>query len=296
MAKKPFPTPYISSERDKLLHPFGHWPGVKLEPSVSLRVNGVELTPHQMEVVRAIYETGSQKAAAERMGISTPVLHRYLHQIEAKCGQKLADSRPTGTVLNAYGEALAKEYLALQRRMTRGQAIVVGCTPVTEELLLSTLSALNDPSAYQLVISDDERNMQEFQARLMDVVVLDDPLYAYDTDGALWEEVAEDRLIHVERSSAYGRYRYGAQRIGFRYLETKGEKYRIERLEYSLTSLYRSNMSFFVNESMAMKKGMALRSSTDPDLLKHKILAMYWDETPAIELIVKEMKKRSLGN
>jgi hypothetical protein len=191
---------------------------------------------------------------------------------------------------------LAKEYLALQRRMTRGQAIVVGCTPVTEELLLSTLSALNDPTAYQLVISDDERNMQEFQARLMDVIVLDDPLYAYDTDGALWEEVAEDRLIHVERSSAYGRYRYGAQRIGFRYLETKGEKYRIERLEYSLASLFRSNMSFFVNESLAMKKGMALRSGTDPELLKHKILAMFWEESPAIDLIVKEMKKRSLGN
>ncbi|OPY31308.1 MAG: Bacterial regulatory helix-turn-helix protein, lysR family [Methanomassiliicoccales archaeon PtaU1.Bin124] len=270
--------------------------GVKLEPSVSLRVNGVELTPHQLEVILAIYQTGSQKAAAARMKVATPVLHRYLHQIEAKCGQRLAETKATGTELNEEGEAIAKEYLALQRRLGRGEKVVVGCTPVTEELLFTTLSAINDPSAFQLVISDDERNMQEFQARLMDLVVLDDPLYAYEIDGLLWDEVAEDRLIHVERSAAYGKYRYGAQRIGFKYLDTRGDRYRIERLEHSLASLIRSNMSFFVNESLVMRKGLTLRSSTDPDQLKHKILAVYWEEGPSVDVLLKEMKKRTLGN
>ena len=269
---------------------------MRLEPSVALKVNGTELTPHQLEVILAIYQTGSQKAAAARLGIATPVLHRYLHQIEAKCGQKLAETKATGTELNDEGEEIAKEYLALQKRMNRGDKVVVGCTPVTEELLFTTLSALNDPSVYQLIISDDERNVQDFQARLMDIVVLDDPLFAYETDGLNWEEVAEDRLIHVERNSAYGRYRYGAQRIGFKYLEAKGEQYRIERTEHSLAALMRSNMSFFVNESLTMRKGLSLRSSTDPDQFRHKILAVYWEEGPAVDALVKELKKRSLGS
>ena len=204
---------------------------MQIEPSVSLTVNGVSMTPNQLEVILAVYETGSQMGAAQRMGISTPVLHRYIRQIEAKVGARLVETSSRGTVLNDDGEALAKEYMAMKMRMQRADKVMVGCTIITEDLVLSALSALTMPDRYDVIISDDERNMRDFRARMMDLVVLDDPLYAYETGGAEWEEVAEDRLIHVERSTAYGRFRYGAQRIGFRHLETRGDQFRIERLE-----------------------------------------------------------------
>ncbi|QLH75223.1 MAG: LysR family transcriptional regulator [Methanomassiliicoccales archaeon] len=269
---------------------------MKLEPAVALVVNDRSLTTHQLEVIEAIYETGSQKAAAKRLGISTPVLHRYLHQVEAKVGMELVRAGPKGTVLNSTGEEIAKEFIALKAKLRQTGKVVVGCTVITEELVLSALSSVIGPEDYDLIISTDERNMRDFKARMMDLVVLDDPLYAYDMDDILWEEVAEDRMLHVERGLAYGVYQFGAQRIGFRYLDTKGVQYRLERKEHSLSSLIRSNMSFFVNESLAMRKGLDLKSSTDPDLLKHKILAVYWSESPKINMLLREMSKRTLRN
>lgn len=267
-----------------------------LEPSVSLSVDGKRLTPHQLEVLRAVYETGSQKAAAARLGIATPVLHRYLHQIEAKVGAKLVDTTPRGTVLNAEGEELAQEYMALRRRMDRGAQVVIGGTIITEELVLSAVSAMPEADRYDVIISDDERNVKDFQARMMDLVVLDDPLYAYDIDGVTWQEVGEDRLLHQFRGASYGRFRYGAQRLGFRHLQSTGQEYHIERTETSLSALLRSNLSFFVNESLAMRKGLPLRSATDPDLLKHKILAVYWQSVPAVDGLLRELSRRRLGN
>lgn len=269
---------------------------MRLDPGVNLSVNGHDLTKRQLEVVRAIYETGSQKAAAARLGISTPVLHRYLHQIEAKAGTKLAETTPRGTVLNDDGEALAREYLALLRRMDRRDKLVVGCSIITEDLLLFALSSLNDPEAFDLIISDDARNMRDFNAKMMDLVVLDDPLYAFESEGTIWEPVAEDRLVHVERGTAYARFRFGAQRLGFRHLESNHVEYRVERLEHSLTALLRSNLSFFVNESLAMKKGYALRSATDMELLRHQIIAMYWEPEQRLQALVRELARRqSLG-
>jgi DNA-binding transcriptional LysR family regulator len=269
---------------------------MRLDPGVNLSVNGHSLTNRQLEVVRAIFETGSQKAAAARLGISTPVLHRYLHQIEAKAGTRLVETTPRGTVLNDDGEAVAREYLALLKRMDRSERLVVGCTIITEDLLLSSLSSLNEPDVYDLIISDDERNMKDFNARMMDLIVLDDPLYAFETDGPLWEPVAEDRLIHVERGPAYGRFRFGAQRLGFRHLDTNHVSYRVERSEHSLAALLRSNMSFFVNESLALKKGHALKSATDPELLRHQIIAMHWEPRPEVMALVRELARRSLAN
>jgi DNA-binding transcriptional LysR family regulator len=267
---------------------------MRLDPVVNLKVNGHGMTTRQLEVIRAIFETGSQKAASLRLGISTPVLHRYLHQIEAKAGTRLVETTPKGTVLNDDGEAIALEYLALLRRMDRSDRVVVGCTIITEDLLLSSLSSLNDPNAYDLIISDDERNMKDFNARMMDLIVLDDPLYAFEADGPLWEPVAEDRLIHVERGAAYARFRFGAQRLGFRHLDTNHISYRVERSEHSLPSLLRSNMSFFVNESLALKRGQAPKSATDPELFKHQIIAMHWEPKQEVQALVRELSRRSL--
>jgi hypothetical protein len=138
--------------------------------------------------------------------------------------------------------------------------------------------------------------MRDFNAKMMDLVVLDDPLYAFESEGTIWEPVAEDRLVHVERGTAYARFRFGAQRLGFRHLESNHVEYRVERLEHSLTALLRSNLSFFVNESLAMKKGYALRSATDMELLRHQIIAMYWEPEQRLQALVRELARRqSLG-
>ena len=269
---------------------------MKLEPIVALEVNGVALTSHQLEVITAIYRNGSQRSAARSLGITTPVLNRYVRQIETKTRLKLAEGTPTGTVLTADGEKIAREYEALQVRMAKSTALVVGCTIITEDLLLSSLSKVDPEGKFDLVISDDQRNLKDFRAGMMDLVVLDDPLNAFDESEALFEEIGFDRLLHVDRGPVYLRFRYGAQRIGFKHLDATGRTFQVERTERSLTALVRSNLSFFVNESLAARKGLKLKSDTDPRLLRHEIIALYHEERTDIASLLLELRKhRVLG-
>ncbi len=127
---------------------------------------------------------------------------------------------------------------------------------------------------------------------MMDLVVLDDPLFAFDEEDALFDEIGFDRLLHVDRGPTYLRFLYGAQRIGFKHLDVNGRTYRIERTERSLASLVRSNLSFFVNESLAARKGLKIKSDTDPRLLKHEIVALYHEERPDVASLLLELKKQ----
>ena len=225
------------------------------------------------------------------MGIATPVIHRYLAQIQAKVGVKLLQTSPQGTVLTADGKRLAAEYAALVERTKTSDRIVIGGTILTEDLLLGVVSHLDSEAAYDVIISDDERNLRDFRAGLMDVIVLDDPLFAYEMADAKFEELMEDRLIHVDKGPNYLRFRYGAQRIGFRYLDGKGEKYSVSGGTRSLAALLRSNQSFFVNESLLLRKGIKLISSTDPSVFRHEILALYSEEKEPIAWLLRELKR-----
>ncbi len=262
----------------------------EIEPSVSLRIGGRHLTTRQLEVLSAIHREGSQNRAAARLGISTSVLHRYVSQMEGKVGRPLVVTSPAGSELNELGLRIAMEYEALEARMGRGTSMVVGGTIVTEELLLNALSKMDREGLCELIISDDARNLKDFQAGMMDLMVVDDPLYLYDLEDVIWQEVATDRLLHVDNWPRYGRFMYGAQRIGFRHLELTGSRYEVEGAYRSLSALQRSGLSFFVNESLALRKRLDLRSATDPSLLEHRINAVYREESKFIRDLVVALR------
>ena len=253
------------------------------------------MTPHQLDVLLAVHQEGSQRRAGQKLKLATPVVHRYLAQMEAKTGVKLLKTSPSGTTLTEEGKQIALEYAALLARMRDDGATVVGGTILTEDLLLSVISRLDGEADYDLIIADDERNMKDFEAGLMDLVLLDDPLYAYEIENAQIEDIMEDRLIHVDKGHSYLRYRYGAQRIGFRHLDSIGAEYSIDGTTRYLPSLLRSNKSFFINESLALKKGLRLSSATDPNMLTHKILALHQGEKETVSWLIRELKRERPG-
>jgi DNA-binding transcriptional LysR family regulator len=269
---------------------------VILKPVISLQVNGTGLTPHQLDVLLTVHQEGSQRRAGQKLKIATPVIHRYLAQMEAKTGVKLLKTSAMGTVLTEEGKEIVLEYAALLARMDQGGATLVGGTIMTEELLLSVLSRLDGEAKYDLIIADDERNMRDFGAGLMDLVLLDDPLYAYEAENAQIEDITGDRLIHVDKGPYYLRYRYGAQRIGFRHLDSTATTYTIDGTTRYLPALLRSNKSCFIAESLALKKGLKLTSATDPNLLAYRILALYHSETDAVSWLLRELKRERLGD
>ncbi len=267
---------------------------VQIEPSVSLLINGEVITVRQLEVLVAVNEEGSQNRAAERLGISTPVLHRYLKKLESRADAPMITTSPTGTELTREGRAVVREFMALKGRTRSGESITVGCTIITEELLLSALSNMDSEGVYDLIISDDERNLKDFKAGLMDIVVLDDPLYAYEFEDARWEEIAYDHLMHFHMGRSYLRFKYGAQRIGFRPLESQCEPFSITGTTRSLSNLIRSGLSFFINQSYASRKGVDIRSRTPPHLLGHKIYTLFSEQSAEVDRLVAEMRRGKL--
>jgi DNA-binding transcriptional LysR family regulator len=264
---------------------------LKLEPSIGLKAGRAVLTTRQLDVLKAIYEEGSQNQAAARLEITTPVLHRYLAQIEAKVGTTLSAATPRGTLLNEEGERIALEYIALSRRMTSAKGTVMGGTIVSEELLLNALTNADPEGDCDLIISDDRRNLQDFRAGLMDIAVLDDPLYLFDLEGIKWQEIATDRLLHVDRGQRYASFPYGAQRIGFRQLESTGTPFEVVRTFRSPELMASSGLSFFISESLALRRGMRIRSDTDPALLAYSINAIYRKETPRVRKLAAELRR-----
>ena len=52
-----------------------------------------------------------------------------------------------------------------------------------------------------------------------------------------------------------------------------------------------SGLSFFINESMALRRGLAIKSSTSAEQLVHEITAVYSRANPFVEKIIHELKR-----
>lgn len=263
---------------------------MQLESTVSLWVNGVRITPRQLEALRSLREHGSKASAARSLGISAPVLHRYIQTLEKGTGLKLIVSSPVGTHLTEDGRHILTEYAAIDNRLRHRHLFRVACTPVTEHLMMAIMSESKEDM--NLVISDDENNVRDLLAGLVDFIVLDDPQYLYDMDDMLWQEVGETTMVHVDRGPRYIRYCYGAQRIAYQHLDSKGIEYSVERNTMRLEDLTESGLSFFIDEILLLKKNLRLRSSTDQNLLRHSISAVYRKEGPKPEFLIRSLRAR----
>ncbi len=259
-----------------------------VRPEVSIRVNGVKFTHRQIQVLQAVQEYGSQKGASEALGISVPVLHRQLNRMESS-GVKLLYRSPSGTTLTQEAKAIVQEFSALNARLGH-RNLVVACSIITEELLLKVLSPLDRDEDVDLVIADDRRNVRDFQAGLVDVLVLDDPTYLDQMGDVDWDVVAEDELVHVYRGPRYLRFRYGAQRIGYRHLGLIGADFELIGETRSLAELLDSGLSFFANASYLARKGISMRSATPGEQLRHIITAVRRRGEPGNK-VVQELVK-----
>ena len=78
-----------------------------ISAEISLEVNGTLVTARQLEALLAVQDTGSQSAAAKRLGISAPVLNKYISAISAAAGADVLKTTPAGSRLTLEGEEIA---------------------------------------------------------------------------------------------------------------------------------------------------------------------------------------------
>ena len=80
--------------------------------------DGQEISHRQMEALEALHLKGSMKRAAEALGLSTPVLYKYVKEVEVKADAKLVSSTSRGSRLTAEGLGLLRRYRAYELRLS----------------------------------------------------------------------------------------------------------------------------------------------------------------------------------
>lgn len=268
---------------------------MEIRVRTEMLVNGQVVTNRQLSVLCEVDAAGSMTGAAERLGISVPVVHRYIANIEAAAGVPVTRSTPAGTTLTADGLRVLRIFEASEARVSDDHGFTVCCSPVMEDLMTSVFSSLRLVDV-ELVVSDDAHNKRTMEEGLADLIVVDDPLYLFELDdlGFDMEEVGYMGMVYVDNGPSFVRYKYGAQRVAFMFLDTMGRKYSIDAETYSLSEMLGSKRSFFVDEFLLTRKGIRIKSAVDPKVLRHAITAVYRERGRTVDRIVHSLKARHI--
>ena len=267
---------------------------LKARPCITFAFENGHVTERELNALIAVAKEGSQKDAAKRLGVSLPVLHRRLARAERKVGEPLVVTDNRGTRLSETGRDLIHAYDEFTRRTRPATNPVVACTPITRPRVHQALSRIErERRRVSVLVSDDETNVRLFVSGQLDLVILDDPIFAYETfrDHTI-REVGRDTLLQVDRGEEYALFRYGPQRIGFNYLEEQGIPYKVVRFVSESNSLLDSRLSFFINENLALRKGLTRRSFSTRLISDYAILAVvHEDSETKVQGVLSELTR-----
>ena len=241
----------------------------------------------------AVADTGSQTSAARKLGISVPVLHKYISYIEDAVGAPVLKTTPSGSVLTQTGREILDLARYTENRCVMDRGFTICCSPVTEDIMMSVVSAAKIPDAH-IIVSDDQYNIRMMRENRADLAIIDDPLYLFDAEEFQMEEIGYLGMVYVDNGPSFIKYKYGAQRVAFMYLDSIKKKYTIDSETFSLPELLGSNKSFFIDEFMLTRRNLRLKSAVDPKILRHAITAIYREEDPRVFKIIKAVKARKL--
>jgi DNA-binding MarR family transcriptional regulator len=269
---------------------------MEFDPELWLRIKNKKVSAHQMQILAELAKTHSQTQAAHRLGISVPVLHRHIKSLVNKLGVDLILTTPNGTWLTPEGRTILKIYHRYQDMLHPEQSIILSCSPITQELLLETVPEFEaEGKKYSISINSDDLNLKSLYLGRADLVIFDDPNYAIEFEGSpedkiLIVDIFQDTLLHVRNGLKYIKYKYGAQRLGYRYLDSEQIKYQILYEVSSLNHLVSSGKSYFLNQSLALKSGLELKYSNDQDMFVHPIMAVSINPTDELRIIVDALR------
>ncbi len=258
--------------------------------------DGVEVTHRQLEAFAALRDKGSMKRAATALGISTPVLYKYVKEVEAKVGSALVSSSSRGTVLTEDGKGLLHRFEASELRLTDEDGLRVAGTLVSERCVLTAATAISASGVTCRVwISTDEENLRMMDEGRLDCVVLDDALYAMErADMFEGTEVGADVLLHRPCGPDYARLAFGAQRLAFRYLEQKCVEHRIVCTVFEPAVLDATDLSYFVNRSLVRRGIVRASGAREQRWSAHSVMAVPCSESTEVDGFIDEARRAGL--
>lgn len=258
--------------------------------------DGMEVTHRQLEAFAALKKEGSMKRAAAALGISTPVLYKYVKETEAKVGVSLVSPSSKGTELTEEGKELLRRFESLELRLEDRDGLKVAGTLVSERCVLTAATALSSSGvACRVWISTDEENLRMMDEGRLDCVMLDDALYAMErADTCEGTEVGTDLLLHRGCGEEYVRLAFGAQRLAFRHLEQRRIDHRIVCTAYEPTILDTTELSYFVNRSLVRRGVVRAVGAREQPWSAHSVMAIPCSEHPDLDRFVSEARRTGL--
>ncbi len=273
---------------------------MQFDPELWLRIRDKKITPHQIEILSELDRTHSQTQAASNLGISVPVLHRHLQSLINKLSTTLVVTTPNGTWLTKEGRAVLKIYKRYQEMLRPEDRIILCCTPITNDLLVEAITDFETQGKrFVISVNDDSHNIKALYLGRADLVLFDDPNYAIEFEGAkedriLTVDIFQDTLVHIDNGTKYIRFKFGAQRLGFRYLEAEQKDYEIIYDVSNYKHLLTSNKSFFINQSILTRNKISLSSASSLKMFVHPIIGVSINPTEDIFKLVKALREKAV--
>jgi molybdenum-dependent DNA-binding transcriptional regulator ModE len=267
---------------------------LKARPCITFEFENGRVTERELGALVAVGRTGTQSEAAKLIGVSIPVLHRRLISAESKVGESLVVTDNRGTHLTDLGNQLLNAYDEFTRRTRPATSPVIACTPITRPRVHQALSRIErERKRVAIIVSDDETNVRLFISGQVDLMILDDPQFAYESfrDHVI-KEVGHDTLLLVDRGEDFAKFRYGPQRIGFEYMKQNDIPFKITRFISESGGLLDCRLSFFINESLALRRGLTRRSLSTKIISNYVILAVVHEDSGAkVAGVLKELTR-----
>ena len=266
---------------------------VTAKPRVIFVADGKEITHRQMEALATLKEKGSMKKAATSLGISTPVLHKYIHEIEQKADEQLVTTTSRGSKLTSEGLELVRKFGEYELRLRDDEHLKIAGTAVSQRCILMAASELSVSGKNCVVtISTDEVNLGLMREGRIDCVIFDDALFAMDNapEGDIFE-VGSDMLMHRDNGPRHARLAFGAQRIAFRHLDEQEIPHEVIRTIYEPTMVDHTELSYFVNHSLVRTGVVKAAGAKDQPWSLHSIAALQCTEHPDLGAFLEEAKE-----
>lgn len=267
-----------------------------LTPRVVFVSEGTEITHRQLEAIAALHRAGTMTRAAKALGISTPVLYKYVKEAEEKAGASLVSSTSRGSRLTADGLDLLRRFRACELRLSDEAPLRVAGTLVSERCVLTAATALSEKGVQcRVSISDDEANLRAMDEMRADCVVLDDAMYAMErAPEAPGSEISSDVLLHRDAGCCYDKLAFGAQRLGFRQLEQRGVQHEVARTVWEPALLDSTDHSYFVNKSLVRRGVVKASGAKEQRWSVHSIIALECSRHPDLASFVAEARRAGL--
>lgn len=264
-----------------------------VRPRVVLVADGHEITHRQMEALMALDEKGSMKRAADQLGISTPVLHKYVHEMEEKMDTELVATTSRGSKLTSQGRELIKKFKSYELRLGDEEYLRVAGTVISQRCILTAASEISaDGKVCAVSISSDETNLRLAAEGRVDCVILDDALFAMErAPESEVSEVGYDMLMQKDVGPRYARLGFGAQRLAFRYLDEKEIPHEVVRTIYEPTMVDRTELSYFVNRSLVRTGIVKAIGARDLSWSNHSIVALQCTEHEDLPAFLEEARE-----